>query len=193
MKACKKCGKEFAPAMRTHLYCSRSCQIRRPDKHLPERARKVAGTKREVRDCLNCGVPLVGRRSDALRCRPCHTDHKLAENVSRQAARRARTAKAVLTVTPKIKKVQPPQRKSVHPKKEPKPDMSKPNLDGDWFPGWKGCYPARYTERDIAMIEQGRELLIADDTNRQVDRDGKAYRHSNFGRIKAAYPEDVAS
>jgi hypothetical protein len=145
-RSCAHCGTAFPPKTHHQRYCQRACERRA--NAMAESARRAAGAKR-VRTCVDCTAVITGHPG-LRRCEP----HRRAEaerrrgkprtstTIDTRARLNAKIAGAVaVEERPRTKKGSANLRRN-----DPqlpftsKPDMSGPDFEGDWFPGWDGCW-----------------------------------------------------
>lgn len=122
-------------------------------RHNAERRELLLREKKD-RVCVGCSASLASHRRDTQRCKSCASAHSTKtrqKNRTIEAQRRV-----VFPPKPKEKAKRNTLKRVLTAPTRPKPPSLKPNLQGDWFPGWTGCYPPNRTALEIELLEGGK-------------------------------------
>lgn len=146
-RACPICGDPLV-GQANQVYCSKACRNKVTHAKRLERDRQEQRERQARRPpCADCAGPMVGLRTNAVRCRECALRKKNRPSTARRrpvAAPRPKPAPKPA----KSKAARPPEEEA------PKPDMTMPNLSGDWFPGWDGPWSPNVEPHWRPIIER---------------------------------------
>lgn len=165
-KTCLVCDLVFLPKVENQRYCGADCKrVADVKRNLAREWRKRKPTVFEDRVCPVCTQTFTPKAKqqvyDTLKCQ--HTANK-----RRQRGKALGKPAAMKTAAERGDAPQPVKRES-----------NKPNLAGDWFPGWRGPYPPWRTPLEIELLESGKGRFVPDETHQTQTSDSS---HWSDGR-----------
>lgn len=191
---CLPCGREWKRSRDTRRAATQSARLK-------EERLKV------VRLCVDCPTSIADRAPQVLRCQPCRAIFVRARDTRAQREKREREkqgtypSKILTSVAHKaaqhrlssienLNKRQPTRRapSGLVAPKQPKNKIM-PNLKGDWYPGWSGCYSNNLSPLAVELLkgETGRPHIKT--TNQTMQSSG----HDRVLRRPSNIPEDLVT
>lgn len=150
-KTCPVCDLLFLPKAENQRYCGANCKkasdVSRSTRNRRQERDPADYVERACPVCQQTFIPKARNQVyDQLKC----------QHVANKRRQRGRALG-------KPEKLQTQAERGDRPVPK-RATNQKPNLSGDWFPGWNGPYPPWRTPLEIELLESGKGRVEVDDT-----------------------------